>query len=407
MKRFLKWFGVVIILLVIAVVASRSWIVTKLGGDFDGQPSALADQLSKDARALLDRAFAGIDTARLADYHVHIVATGSDTPHAFVHPAMRSWRHPLRRARFLVYLSAAGVEDVAQADKAYRDRFLDLVRHVPGSGRYLLLPFDRHVAADGSFVDEKTEFYMPNDAVAALADKHGARLVAAASVHPYRKDAIARLEAARARGARIVKWLPNAMGMDPASPQCDAFYAALRRLDMAILTHGGEEKAVEADADQVLGDPRRLRRALDAGVKVIVAHAASLGQNGGRTNFDHFMELMEEPRYRGLVFGEISATVQFNRLPRPLLTLLDRRDLHDRLVNGSDYPLPAVNFLIRTGKLRDLGLITDSERDALNEIYRYHPLLFDFVLKRTLRSPDTGRGFAPRVFYEHAKVPLR
>ncbi|MDH3592827.1 MAG: amidohydrolase [Planctomycetota bacterium] len=399
------------VLLFVALVAAMPWIIAQTGGAFADEPAAL-ESLSPAARALVERAYEGIEPGRLADYHVHMVALGTETVGAFVNPAMRTWRHPMRRFRFLVYLSAAGVRDLENADAAYRDRFLGLIDNLPHPGRSLLLAFDRHVGRDGAFNDNKTEFYLPNDVVIDLAESDPARLAAAASVHPYRIDAVAELERCAARGVRVVKWLPNAMGIDPASDRCDAFYAAMKRLGLTLLTHGGEEKAVEAEADQVLGSPARLRRALDAGVKVIVAHAASLGSNSDgngrvRDNFDLFLALMDEPRYRGLVFGEISATAQFNRLSQPLLTLLEREDLHARLVNGSDYPLPAVNFLIHTGTLRDLGLLTDDERDALNEIYRSNPLLFDFVLKRTLRHPRTRRGFAASVFYEHAAVPLR
>jgi len=42
---------------------------------------------------------------------------------------------------------------------------------------------------------------------------------------------------------------------------------------------------------------------------------------------------------------------QFNRIGKPLTTILAREDLHERLINGSDYPLPAINFLIRTRSL--------------------------------------------------------
>ena len=75
--------------------------------------------------------------------------------------------------------------------------------------------------------------------------------------------------------------------------------------------------------------------------------------------------------------------------------MLEREDLHARLVNGSDYPLPAVNFLVHTGTLRDLGLLTNDEIEALNEIYRSNPLLFDFVLKRRLRIDGKAFGAAP------------
>ncbi len=78
--------------------------------------------------------------------------------------------------------------------------------------------------------------------------------------------------------------------------------------------------------------------------------------------------------------------------------MLAREDLHERLVNGSDYPLPAVNLLIRTRPLVKQGYINADEADSLKEIYDYNPLLFDFVLKRTLKLPGTSKRFPASVF---------
>jgi hypothetical protein len=122
------------------------------------------------------------------------------------------------------------------------------------------------------------------------------------------------------------------------------------------------------------------------------------------SNFDLFMRLMNEKRYEGLVFGDISAMTQFNRAGKPLATILEREDLHERLVNGSDYPLPAINVLIRTGPLVKAGYINAAERDSLNEIYEYNPLLFDFVLKRTMRLPGTERRLPASVFMTNAAL---
>jgi mannonate dehydratase len=107
---------------------------------------------------------------------------------------------------------------------------------------------------------------------------------------------------------------------------------------------------------------------------------------------------MDEPRYRGLLFGEISALTQANRIGLALTSILERADLHPRLVNGSDCPLPAINVVFRTGLLVDHGYLSEAGRRALNEIYSYNPLRFDSVLKRTVRSPGTGRKFAPEIF---------
>jgi mannonate dehydratase len=93
--------------------------------------------------------------------------------------------------------------------------------------------------------------------------------------------------------------------------------------------------------------------------------------------------------------------LQFNRMPVPFATILRRQDLHPRLVDGSDYPLPAINALIHTRSLARDGFITAKERDALNEIYDYNPLLFDFVLKRIARHPETKQKLATSVFMEN------
>jgi hypothetical protein len=49
--------------------------------------------------------------------------------------------------------------------------------------------------------------------------------------------------------------------------------------------------------------------------------------------------------------------------------------------------------------------ITARERRALNEIAGVNPLLFDFVLKRTLREPVTGRGLPASVFLANPVMP--
>jgi mannonate dehydratase len=199
------------------------------------------------------------------------------------------------------------------------------------------------------------------------------------------------------------------MRIDPASDKCDPFYAKLAELKLPLLTHGGLEKAVEADEAQKLSNPLRLRRALDAGVKVIVCHCASSGDDedldapGKRVpSIDLFLRLMDDPKYADRVYGDISALVQFNRVEQ-LERILERGDLHTRLINGSDYPLPAINALVRTSKLVELGFIDETQRALLNEIDRHNPLLFDFVLKRTLRGSG-GEQFAPAVFMPPADL---
>jgi predicted TIM-barrel fold metal-dependent hydrolase len=393
--------------LIIAPLLCSACLVDRIGGAFSKQPEELEHKISDPTRKLIDQAFENIDPNRLADYHAHVIAIGTSVHDAFVHPKMRSGVN-LERLKFLIYTSAAAIRNIDNADREYAERLVRLARAYPPRGKFHILAFDKHYNADGTVNLNKTNMHIPNHYVVELARQHPDIFLPVISVHPYRPDAIEELENWAKAGVKYVKWLPNAMGMDPASKSIEPFYRKMKEHDLILLSHAGYEQAVEAEEDQQLGNPLRLRKPLDMGVRVIVAHAASLGtcddlDNGAKkvNCFDLFLRLMDEPKYVGLLFGEISAMLQFNRMPVPVATLLKRQDLHARLVNGSDYPLPAINALIRTRSLASAGFITSEERSALNEIYDYNPLLFDFVLKRTIRHPETKQKFAPSVFMEN------
>ncbi len=358
-------------------------------------PSGPMSQAAKD---LIARAWQGLDPAKVLDVHVHVLGTGTGGTGCFVGPRMSSLTSPIEYLKFSIYEQASGVTDSDQCDLQYIDRLVGLMRSQAPHGRALIFAFDQFHDADGKPVVADTEFFTPNAYVVKLAAKHPDLFVPCASVHPYRPDAVEALTEAVKAGAVAVKWLPNAMNIDPASPKCDAFYAAMKALQVPLISHAGEEKAVHAEERQRLGNPLLLRRPLEQGVKVVVAHCASLGQNPDLDhpdkpwvdNFDLFLRLMGEAQWKGLLFGEVSAMTIVNRIGRPLETVLRDPALQARLMNGSDYPLPALNVLMQTGAVEKRGLITAEERTLLNEIDQHDPLLFDLVMKRTMRLRENG-----------------
>jgi len=389
----------------LVLLGSSACLIDRIGGAFSGEPEELEKSASPGARKLIDLAYERIDPARLVDYHTHIVGLGTDNSGAFVSARTRNWLS-VERWKFLIYASASGIKNIEQADQEYIARLVRLARGSPRRGKFHILAFDKHYKPDGTVDVGKTNFYIPNEYIFRLTEQYPDIFLPVISVHPYRRDAVAELEKWARLGAKFVKWLPNAMGIDPSSSVADPFYRKMKEHGMILLSHTGEEQAVEAAEDQRLGNPLLLRRALEHGVRVIMAHTASLGtcedlDNASRKEhscFDLALRLMGEPKYDGLLFAEISAMLQFNRMPEPFTSLLKRQDLHPRLVNGSDYPLPAINMLIHTGSMARAGFITDEERAQLNEIYDYNPLLFDFVLKRTVRHPETKQKLAANVF---------
>ena len=394
--------------LLVFVLVLPGCLIDRIGGAFTKQPEELARSASPNTQKLIDEAFEGVDAQRLIDWHTHVIAIGTSVNDAFVNPKIRHGVN-LERLKFLIYASASAVKNFDDADREYIDRLVRLARASKRHGKFRLLAFDKNYNIDGTVNLAKTNMYVPNQYVVDLAKQYPDIFAPVISLHPYRSDALIELEKWAVAGARYVKWLPNAMGIDPAESLVEPFYRKMKEHNMILLSHGGEEQAVQAEEDQRLGNPLRLRKPLDMGVRVIVAHAASMGScddldSGGTQQsdcFDLFLRLMDDKKYVGLVFGEISAMLQFNRMPGPMSTLLKRQDLHARLVNGSDYPLPAINALIHTRSLANDGFINAAERQGLNEIYDYNPLLFDFVLKRTIRHPQTKQKLALSIFMEN------
>lgn len=364
------------------------------------RPAPPGGPLSREAQALVARAWQGLDPKRVLDTHVHVIGNGATGSGCMVGERLQSVTEPLEYLKFTIYLQASGVEDLANADTQYLDRLRQLVSTQAPHGRALLLAFDHVHDEQGVARPEQSEFFTPNQYVLSIARAAPDLFVPCASIHPHRPDAVEVLEEAAAGGAVAVKWLPNAMRIDPSSAKCDAFYDALVRLGLPLITHAGEEKAVHAEEAQRLGNPLHLRRPLGRGVKVIIAHCASLGANPDLDapgqpwveNFELFTRLMSEPQWNGQLYGDLSAITQINRLGKPLQTLLERDDLQRRVVNGSDYPLPAINALVQTGAIVKAGWLTEDERTLINEINQHDPLLMDFVLKRTLRLDGRRLG---------------
>ena len=364
--------------------------------------SGLPDDIKQ--HPLMQKIWAGLDPAQVWDSHVHLVGTGDSARGieraVWVNPHMDSYWHPILKVQKHFYMngSCASTKNV---DKSIVQKKLELVQEMPAGFKLMLFAFDWFHDENGRPVPDKSIFHIPDEYAYQVAQSEPQAFEWVCSIHPYRADAVSALESAVQKGARAVKWLPQGMGIDPASPKCDAFYAACAKHNMPIICHTGRESAVQGGS-QDDGNPLKLRRALDAGVRVVLAHCASDGEdidfennNKKVKSFDLFLRLMDDPKYQHLVFGEISAITLFNHA-WTIEPLLKRTDLHSRLLNGSDYPLPGILPLISLKQLVAKNLLASEHVDFLKTLRIHNPILFDFSLKRLLRFE--GRSFPASVF---------
>ncbi len=343
--------------------------------------------------------------------HVHVVGNVSDDPEAqsWLNPQMTRVYNPFLFAHFAVFADASCMTArPREAGRAYVARLMELVEEFPRGARFMLLALDGWHDGEGNWIRANTVLKVSNEFVSGLARRFPGRFIWAASIHPYRKDAVAALEQAALAGASAVKWIPYLMGIDPSSSRCDAFYSRLAQLGLPLLVHSGWQHSLISEADQEWGNPLRLRRPLEAGVRVVAAHCAMQGdmrdvESAGLPvvpTFNLLRRLIETVEYRGLLYGDISGVVSNWREPGMVRELVLDERWQGRLVNGSDYPLPGSPALTSTARLVELGVLSPGEAQEIAHIQGHNPLLYDFALKRLLRVE--GHSFPSQVFQSAA-----
>jgi mannonate dehydratase len=357
---------------------------------------------------LMRQAWLGLDPAKVWDCHVHVAGLGSDLRQdmPWTNPALKTPANPFLFAHFALLADASCVlENPGTADDAYVERLIHLARQFPPGAKFLLFAMDGAYRPDGTLDTERTVLWIPNEYAGNVARRDPARFEWAASVNPQRPGAADLLRQAVRNGARALKWIPYLMDIDPASPRFNGFYDVLAELKLPLIVHAGWEHELMQNGNQENGNPLRLRRALDRGVRVVVAHCATQGDFDDidtgqgmtrRPSFDLFRRMIDEAGYGALLSGDISAIADAGRPPEMLRELLQHPRWAGRLINGSDYPLPGVRMAVSTGHLVKAGLLDESLPALIDHIQGHNPLLFDFVLKRCLSHQ--GARFPNEVF---------
>jgi predicted TIM-barrel fold metal-dependent hydrolase len=198
------------------------------------------------------------------------------------------------------------------------------------------LAFDAVYDREGNYDAANTHLYVTNDYVAQLAAKHS-KVLFGASVHPYRKDAVAELERCVQRGAVLLKWLPIVQNFDPADDRCLPFYEALAHHRLPLLCHTGGEQSLPS-LNKSYADPRLLIPALRQGVTVIAAHCGTRSRPGETDFTPVFLRMAHD--YENL-YGD-TAALNLPTRSYAYRSILKDDVVRQRLLHGSDWPIVCV-----------------------------------------------------------------
>jgi predicted TIM-barrel fold metal-dependent hydrolase len=266
----------------------------------------------------------------LIDCHVHLAALPDGNNGCYISPKML--KSPL--FRFLLWKHQLSPDKPREANQKYLADLLGELRASRYVQKAVILGMDGVYDQNGRLNQAQTDFLISNDYVLKTAQAHPGELLAGVSINPQRQDAVEEMHRCADAGATLVKLLPNAQQFNPADTRYKAFYRALAERKLPFLSHVGYEFSL-IGKDQSLGDPNRLRLALDEGATVIAAHACSYGL----MLYEKFLPIFQElaatyPNF----YADISALTLPNRL-KMLLHLRRYPELHERLLFGTDYPL--------------------------------------------------------------------
>jgi predicted TIM-barrel fold metal-dependent hydrolase len=293
------------------------------------------------------------------DCHVHVCAFTQG--HGSVSPEL-SDTIPFRIMRWKLGLDG---EDWHTED-ALADLLAHQIEDVPELDAAVVLAFDAVHDTSGAIDGDRTHLYVTNDYVIELCRKYP-RMLFGASVHPYRKDALAELERCIANGAVLLKWLPIVQDFDPSDRRCIPIYEAMAHHGLPLLSHTGGERSLP-NLNKDMADPMLLLSAVERGVTVIAAHCGTRSAFGEHDYLPTWARMAREHEH---FYGDTSA-LNLPTRSYAWKTLLNDTVLRSKLIHGSDWPIPPIPPMrIRWGNVMD----TLSEENWLARDVRIKQLL--------------------------------
>ena len=181
-----------------------------------------------------------------------------------------------------------------------------------------------------------------------VAQDHPGQFIPFLSVNPRRADALDQIDEYTERGCRGAKFLQNYWGVDLNDERFIPYYEKLKQKNIPLVIHIGSEYTIHSFAEYERINMLDLPVA--TGVTVIAAHMG-LGRINYKACFwrnlsknpayfdDDYYRLLDMLQQHDNLYADIAAILAPLRA-RALRHLSEQTNAHDKILFGTDYPVP-------------------------------------------------------------------
>jgi uncharacterized protein len=231
---------------------------------------------------------------------------------------------------------------------AYVEAMAGSIRNSHHVEKACLFGVDSRFDEKGREIDRDRTVCAMNEDVLTIAARYPDQFIPFFSVNPRRTDALELIERYLEQGCKGAKFLQNYWGLDCNDEHLRPYYEKLAQRGIPLIIHIGSEYTIDSDARYER--PDMLALPLACGVNVIAAHMG-LGRVNHKLrpwrNFsklpqhfdDDYFQLLEILQTHDNLYADISAILAPMRA-RALRHLSQQTSVHDKLLFGTDYPVP-------------------------------------------------------------------
>lgn len=237
-------------------------------------------------------------------------------------------------------------ELIANPYQAYTDALVNNVRNSKYLSKTVLFGVDAKVDNTGKELHKDITVCASNEDLLKLYEQNSDVIIPFFSINPMRPDALDLIDKYSELGFQGAKFLQNYWGVDTQDKKYRAYFEKLKEKKLPLIVHIGSESSIhsikECEKIEMLEHP------LEIGVTVIAAHMAldyeplkifkALSKNPKNFNKDYYT-LLEMLHKHDNLYADISAILTPVRA-KVLRHLSQQHDIHDKILFGTDYPVP-------------------------------------------------------------------